>query len=358
MRYGHRFVVPCTTEHVTRSNKMTDVSPNDSALFDLLACPQCGGPLRRADHKSAKPLQQESWRCDTCDKSYPVKAGVARFVDAGGGYVDNFGEQWNLFDGIQIDRVAGHTLSETRLLGDTGWPPDSLSGKVILDAGCGAGRFTDVLAKYGAHVIACDLSDAVNACYNTCVASAPTDVRRGEVIVLQADLLNLPLGATCVDAIHCAGVIQHTSDPERVMQTLIKHLKPGGQLFYNFYEVSRVSRFQVFKYLLRRWTPRWPVAKLHAFCKVLTAIFFWPSYIMSRLPIIRALNPYLPICSTHPPGIPLGQQYAMTLLDTIDWYGPVYETRQDHRRVAELLTDCGLSDVRSDPGRAWARKPD
>ena len=48
----------------------------------------------------------------------------------------------------------------------------------------------------------------------------------------------------------------------------------------------------------------------------------------------------------------------MTLLDTIDWYGPVYEIRQNHRQVAELLVKNGLVDVTSDAGRAWARKPD
>lgn len=358
IKYETQFRVPWDAERGTRSNNMKNANAADTLLKSVLACPQCQGELTFAGPSSETSADEGLWRCVTCDTSYPSIRGVPRFLVNASGYVDNFGTQWNLFDGIQIDRIANHTLSESRLLGDTGWSPDWIHDKVILDAGCGAGRFSDVLAKHGAHVIACDLSSAVDACFNTCVTNAPSDPARGDVNVLQADLLRLPLKPESVDAIHCAGVIQHTPDPEAVMQGLIKYLKPGGKLFYNFYEVSPIARFQVFKYFMRRWTPDWPISRLHAFCRFLTAVFFVPSFIMAHIPLIRALNPYLPICSTHPSGVPIRQQYTMTLLDTIDWYGPVYEIRQNHRRVAELLSDSGLVNVTSDAGRAWARKPD
>ncbi|MCH6584078.1 MAG: hypothetical protein IH808_13890 [Proteobacteria bacterium] len=34
-------------------------------------------------------------------------------------------------------------MSATRFLADSRWPPSWLAGKLILDAGCGAGRFAD-----------------------------------------------------------------------------------------------------------------------------------------------------------------------------------------------------------------------
>ncbi len=46
----------------------------------------------------------------------------------------------------------------------------------------------------------------------------------------------------------------------------------------------------------------------------------------------------------------------MTLLDTVDWYGPHYEIRQDHRKVEELLNEEGLDQVKTTPGLAWAVK--
>ena len=47
----------------------------------------------------------------------------------------------------------------------------------------------------------------------------------------------------------------------------------------------------------------------------------------------------------------------MTLLDTIDWYGPLYEIRQDHLKVADLLNEVGLDQVKTASGLAWAVKP-
>ena len=77
---------------------------------------------------------------------------------------------------------------------------------------------------------------------------------------------------------------------------------------------------------------------------------------MSRIRIVRYFNRFLPICSVHPSGLTLRQQFHLTWLDTVDWYGPKYEIRQDHKQVARLLNDQGLSEVEADAGRAWAVK--
>ncbi len=320
----------------------------------LLTCPGTEDPLSFDD--TASP--DGAWVSEDGKQTFPIVRGVPRFVGGDTSVVDNFGTQWNLYKHIQIDRIAGHTLSETRLMSDTGWTEEWLRGKRVLDAGCGAGRFTDVLAAKGANVFACDLSSAVDACFETCVTNAPADDKRGTVQVFQADLMKLPFRSGVFDAIHCAGVIQHTSDPEKVMRALTTFLKPGGKLFYNFYEVTPTRNFQAIKYTLRKWTPNWPMSRLMTFCSFLTGLFFWPSWIMAHIPVVRAANRFLPICSTHPKGIPVMQQYTMTLLDTIDWYGPVYETRQHHERVAEILREQGLTNVASDAGRAWATRPE
>ena len=59
---------------------------------------------------------------------------------------------------------------------------------------------------------------------------------------------------------------------------------------------------------------------------------------------------------TCPPGVPLAQQFDLTLLDTVDWYGPQYEIRQDHKKVAALLAEDGLDQVEAEDGLVWAVK--
>ena len=330
-------------------------------LAELLICPHCPSDdalVVTGDEISEDRVIEGRLSCRACGREYPVTGGIPRFVDAAENYAENFGFQWRRFRAVQIDRFAGHSLSGTRLLADTRWSPQWMAGQLILDAGCGAGRFTDELAQNGARVVACDLSSAVEACRETVDDPAGHAAGRGEVAVVQANLLALPFRPGAFDAVHCAGVLQHTPEPERIMRTLPDLLKAKGRLFLNFYEIDVSSKFQVIKYGLRRWTPDWRMPTLVAFCRWMCRILFFPSWLMSHVPLVRFFNRFLPICAVHPAELSLRQQFDLTLLDTVDWYGPRYEIRQDHRKVAALLAAEGLEGVDSASGLAWAVKPE
>ena len=96
---------------------------------------------------------------------------------------------------------------------------------------------------------------------------------------------------------------------------------------------------------------------LVVFSRWMCLVFFVPSWVMSQIPVVRFFNKFLPICSVHPPDLPLNYQFKLTLLDTIDWYGPRHEIRQNHKNVASLLVDEGMVQVESAAGLAWAVKP-
>jgi SAM-dependent methyltransferase len=294
--------------------------------------------------------------CQACARSFPIRDGIPRFVQADENYSENFGVQWRSFRAIQVDRIAGHTLTQSRFLKDTGWSPEWLKGKLVFDGGAGAGRFSDVMAQFGARVVACDLSSAVDACRANEYDTMGRSSARGEIETVQGSLLNLPFKSGVFDAVHCAGVIQHIPDPDAAMSAMPALAKNGAPIFYNFYEIDPMSKFQVFKYLMRRITPDWPISRIFIFSRWLCRLFFIPSYIMSRIPKVRFFNRFLPICSVHHPHIALRQQYEMTLLDTIDWYGPKYEIRQDHKQVGRLMESLGLTGVRTANGIAHATK--
>ena len=78
-------------------------------------------------------------------------------------YTSNFGDQWLKFRHTQLDSYNGTSLSESRFFDATGWSKESLKGRLILDVGCGAGRFAEIALKYGAFLVAIDYSDAVYA---------------------------------------------------------------------------------------------------------------------------------------------------------------------------------------------------
>ena len=293
--------------------------------------------------------------CERCGAEYFIENSVPRFVRADRDYCENFGFQWQKWRTLQIDRLSAHQLSEDRFLADSRWPRGWFKGKLILDAGCGAGRFADVAASLGARVIAVDISTAIDACQETvAVHSEESD---SGVQCIQASLFDLPLREEIFDGVYCMGVIQHTPDPVSLMRTLPSFLKPGGSLVYNFYEEGLWRRLQLIKYGLRLITPYLSVGSCLILSKALTAVFFPLTKSLSLIPKIRLVNHFIPIAACHDPQLTEEQQREWTLRDTFDWYSARYEKRQAHKYVAKLLKREGLEYVSSAPGLAWGIKP-
>jgi SAM-dependent methyltransferase len=326
------------------------------SLIDLLVCPACraDAPLRldACEKEDDGQILEGELGCSRCASRFPVRRGTPRFVATTDDYCGNFGFQWKRWKGIQIDRIQGHRLSETRFFDEVPWDREWMKGKWILDAGCGAGRFTDVAAGHGANVVACDISNAVDACREN------TRANRDRVHTVQASLYDLPFRGGSFDAAFCFGVIQHTPDPRRTMETVPRFVRTGGWLAYDFYERTRWERPWVPHFFLRRYTPEWPVGRLLVFSHVLTAVFFPLAWVVHRTPVLDQLSALLPVAVFSSKELSLRAQYQWTVLDTFDWYGPRFEQRQNFREVATLLSRLGLQDIMGRPGSVTARLPD
>jgi SAM-dependent methyltransferase len=323
-------------------------------LLDLLACPACQLPnldVASGNGRGDAEIHDGSLICDSCGATYPISGGIPRFVTPDDDYCENFGFQWQEWRTLQIDRLSGHHLSEERFLSDSRWAADWLKGKLILDAGCGAGRFTDIAAAHGARVIAVDISQAIDACHET------TAIHDGRVHCIQASLFDLPLRPDIFDAVYCMGVIQHTPDPAGLMALLPRFLQPGGKISYNFYEEGIWRRLQIIKYALRLFTPHLSVNANLALSRFLVGLLYPLTRALAPIRKMRILNHLIPIAAVHDPQLTPDQQRAWTLLDTFDWYGARFEKRQHHQAAHAVLKAAGMENIRSESGLAWAEKP-
>src|SRR4051794_34068647 len=91
----------------------------------------------------------ESLTCAT-GHAFPRAGGIPQFVPPQT-YADAFGLQWNQFRRTQLDSFTGTTITRDRTcaaVGDAVW--ESLPGQLVLECGCGAGRFTEILLDRGA----------------------------------------------------------------------------------------------------------------------------------------------------------------------------------------------------------------
>jgi SAM-dependent methyltransferase len=156
----------------------------------------------------------------------PVEAGVPRFT-ASESYAAGFGLQWTAHPRTQLDSATGTRISRDRLdrcLGGL----QAVAGRSVLEVGCGAGRFTEVLLDAGARVFACDLSRAVEANHANFRG-------RAAYFVCQADLMALSIAPASFDVVVALGVLQHTPRPEAAVRALVAALRPGGLLALDHY---------------------------------------------------------------------------------------------------------------------------
>ena len=171
--------------------------------------------------------EEEGLRNTGSGKVYPIVKNIPRFVNTEG-YASSFGVQWMRFQRTQLDSYNGSNISISRLYRCLNGHLDSVKGKLILEAGSGAGRFTEILLSSGAIVHSFDLSSAVEANYSN-------NGHNEALSLAQADIRHLPYRKESYDYVVCLGVLQHTPSPEDAIFYLYEMLKPGGILVFDHY---------------------------------------------------------------------------------------------------------------------------
>jgi SAM-dependent methyltransferase len=339
-----------TQSIITRDcTEMLDPDPKITRSgFPAWLCPVHGCELRNGP---------EQLICSH-DHAFEIVGGIPRFVESAA-YADHFGLQWNTFRRTQLDSYTRLPISEDRLrkcLGEKLWT--SLDAKQVLECGCGAGRFTEILLARGAFVTAVDLSDAVEAARENC-GKADLPCR-----FAQADISQLPFLPREFDLVICIGVLQHTPNPELTIGKLWNQVKPGGHLVIDHYCFSGWRYYSTA-------TPffRWPLNRMSR-----EAALRWTNR-MVRLafPLQRALRnhsllsrlvarmfPVVTYFRTYPQ-LNDQLQFEWSLLDTHDVLTDGYKHSRDVDAIHRTLSELGGSDIEVWKGgngvQARARRP-
>jgi len=108
--------------------------------------------------------------------------------------------------------------------------PDLVSGKQVLEIGCGMGTHADMLLRNGARLTAID---------QTALAVESTrrrlELKQLEARVLQQDAEKLTLPDRSFDVVWTWGVIHHSSSTEQCVREISRVLRPGGRLMMMVY---------------------------------------------------------------------------------------------------------------------------
>jgi ubiquinone/menaquinone biosynthesis C-methylase UbiE len=289
---------------------------------------------------NGKPLKHvHDELVDDTGVCYPIINGVPR-IAVRENYTKNFGLQWNKFDKTQLDRESdGLALSNKRFFVESGWSPEDLAGKDLLEVGSGAGRFSKtVLEKTKANLYSVDYSDAVSANFKNNGKIAPDRFH-----LFQASIYEMPFPDNSFDKVFCFGVLQHTPDFQSSIKALISKVKPGGEVVVDFYPIKGWWTKVHAKYIFRPLTKKMSHEKLF---KMIESNVDWLIKVAISLNKygLGFLTRFLPLVDlgTIPvSGLNKAQFREWVVLDTFDMFSPEHDHPQRINDVAAMFSNNG-----------------
>ena len=316
------------------------------SLLPILACPRCGGDLKfTAIDQYPRPdadIRTATLACAPCKLEFPVRDGIPRLrppeaVPADAAKTrEAFGWEWLRYPGSRPgDRDV--FLEETMI------PPSEFAGKLVLDAGCGMGRYSAVALELGAEVVAVDMSESL-------IRVAELAEKNPKLHPVEGDLLNPPLKKKKFDLAYSQGVLHHTSDTRAAFKAVAALVKREGLLSVWLYGKAgryedfstnpiRADRAWILEHRLlafwivrirhlvsdfiRVFTTRLPVPVVYALCYPLTAL--------GAVPVLKYFT-----FSVDP-------DFQARLIENFDWISPPYQWHHTKEELRSWFMQEGFT---------------
>jgi len=306
----------------------------------LLRCPKCKGQLKLSyDEIVDGRIESGTLSCVSCSEDYPIVRYIPRFIELEN-YSDNFGFQWNKYIDTQLDSKNGTNLSANRFYNSTAWP-NSLTGEKVLEVGCGAGRFSEVVVKTGCTLVSFDLSSAVEANYRS-------NGHHENILILQASIYDMPFEKNSFDKVFCFGVLQHTPNVKKSFNSLVQYLRVGGSLAVDVYRISFLATLKRLpKYFMRIFTRNMDSIRLHNLVDLYVRKTWVFSGYINKLPLGRHINEFFLIHDLrrhYPLSDEILKEWA--ILDTYDMLSATYDYPKRVSTVRKWFNEESLVSIK------------
>ena len=205
-----------------------------------------------------------------------------------------------------------------------------------MEAGSGAGRFTEVLVNTSASIYSFDYSSAVDA-------NKRNNGEAENLTLFQGDIFNIPFEDNTFDHVFCLGVLQHTPDPKTAFQSLVSKVNKDGFIYIDVYTRSWYHYIH-WKYILRPLTMRMDKEKLYNIISNLSPKLI-PISSFLRKWFGRAGARLIPIVEFSHLGLSRELNEQWSILDTFDMYSPAHDHPQSKKTVESWFKVSGFKDI-------------
>ena len=250
--------------------------------------------------------------------------------------VNSFGEEWSKFSKFSDNEIENVGNEYFDIVDDF-----IVKDRIILDVGCGSGRWTKYISQKAAFVEAVDPSDAVYVARRML-----SDVKNTRVTKAGVD--NLPFDDNSFDLVFSLGVLHHIPDTEDALKKCVAKVKKGGYfLVYLYYDLSGKSAVYRFIHRLSEYI-RFIVSKLpkqlkRIACDLLALFIYMPFILLSYF--IGFFSNNKKALNSIPLSYYRGKSFNIIRNDALDRFGTPLEQRFSREEISQMLKSAGLSEI-------------
>ena len=251
--------------------------------------------------------------------------------------VNSFGEEWTKFSSFSEEEIKNAGDQYFDIVSEE----ICNSSSVVLDMGCGTGRWSKYLANRVKFIEAIDPSKAVLS-----ASHLTKDLKN--VRVTQAGVDSIPFPDESFDFAMGVGVYHHIPDTQKAVRDTVKKIKKGGYLLiYLYYSLD--NRGGVYKFIfkmstiIRKIVSSMPNRLKKITCDFIALFVYMPFVMLARL--FKMFFPKGKVWKKIPLSYYHDKSWNIIKNDALDRFGTPLEQRFSKKALVQILESCGMEDV-------------
>lgn len=325
-----------------------------SWLLEILRCPHCGQELSLEIFSAQGEDIETGVLKSACGRTFPVTGFIPRFLPEtslnGKSHTELNNRKAFEFEWLNYEVTMGN--EQNIFLDETQVPAKEWSGKLVLDAGCGMGRYTAEALKLGAKVIGLDLGLNIDRAYQKLKMFPGFQA-------VQADLMHVPFKPGSFEIVYSLGVLHHTPQASQAFLNLSGLVKKNGIMSVWVY--GRAGKYRDFisnpfrpdrkRYARLLMSPPisyfyWGAVKMREWLSDSIRLFttrlphrmlLWLCYILASIGSIPLLK--YATFSALP-------DWPARVWENFDWLSPYFQSHHTKEEVREWFEKAGFSELR------------